>query len=74
MGRNKGRTARSPCEVHKGIQGTACRESEAWSSGWRWRTAATGYVYRGQLMSVGMDTFIHRIGSEVIYQPRRKRA
>ncbi|XP_075399839.1 serine/threonine-protein kinase STK11 [Tenrec ecaudatus] len=29
----------------------------------------------GELMSVGMDTFIHRIDStEVIYQPRRKRA
>uniref|UniRef100_A0ACB8F209 Serine/threonine-protein kinase stk11 n=1 Tax=Sphaerodactylus townsendi TaxID=933632 RepID=A0ACB8F209_9SAUR len=28
-----------------------------------------------ELMSVGMDTFIHRIDStEVIYQPRRKRA
>ncbi|XP_028714353.1 serine/threonine-protein kinase STK11 isoform X1 [Peromyscus leucopus] len=34
-----------------------------------------GLFPEGELMSVGMDTFIHRIDStEVIYQPRRKRA
>ncbi|XP_043768601.1 serine/threonine-protein kinase STK11 isoform X1 [Cervus elaphus] len=34
-----------------------------------------GMFTEGELMSVGMDTFIHRIDStEVIYQPRRKRA
>ncbi|NXW51573.1 STK11 kinase, partial [Nyctiprogne leucopyga] len=34
-----------------------------------------GMFAEGELMSVGMDTFIHRIDStEVIYQPRRKRA
>ncbi|XP_058019521.1 serine/threonine-protein kinase STK11 [Ahaetulla prasina] len=34
-----------------------------------------GMFVEGELMSVGMDTFIHRIDStEVIYQPRRKRA
>ncbi|XP_058393824.1 serine/threonine-protein kinase STK11 isoform X3 [Diceros bicornis minor] len=34
-----------------------------------------GIFTEGELMSVGMDTFIHRIDStEVIYQPRRKRA
>eukprot|EP00072_Mus_musculus_P041449 XP_006513506.1 PREDICTED: serine/threonine-protein kinase STK11 isoform X4 [Mus musculus] len=34
-----------------------------------------GLFSEGELMSVGMDTFIHRIDStEVIYQPRRKRA
>ncbi|NXI46435.1 STK11 kinase, partial [Galbula dea] len=34
-----------------------------------------GLFAEGELMSVGMDTFIHRIDStEVIYQPRRKRA
>ncbi|XP_015263122.1 PREDICTED: serine/threonine-protein kinase STK11 [Gekko japonicus] len=32
-------------------------------------------MFESELMSVGMDTFIHRIDStEVIYQPRRKRA
>ncbi|XP_060037455.1 serine/threonine-protein kinase STK11 isoform X2 [Erinaceus europaeus] len=36
---------------------------------------ALGLFPEGELMSVGMDTFIHRIDStEVIYQPRRKRA
>uniref|UniRef100_A0A8C3U322 Serine/threonine-protein kinase STK11 n=1 Tax=Catharus ustulatus TaxID=91951 RepID=A0A8C3U322_CATUS len=34
-----------------------------------------GMFAESELMSVGMDTFIHRIDStEVIYQPRRKRA
>ncbi|XP_062816083.1 serine/threonine-protein kinase STK11 isoform X2 [Anolis carolinensis] len=34
-----------------------------------------GMFVESELMSVGMDTFIHRIDStEVIYQPRRKRA
>ncbi|OXB61590.1 hypothetical protein ASZ78_006278 [Callipepla squamata] len=34
-----------------------------------------GMFGESELMSVGMDTFIHRIDStEVIYQPRRKRA
>ncbi|XP_029421317.1 serine/threonine-protein kinase STK11 isoform X1 [Nannospalax galili] len=34
-----------------------------------------GLFPEGELISVGMDTFIHRIDStEVIYQPRRKRA
>ncbi|KFP33877.1 Serine/threonine-protein kinase STK11, partial [Colius striatus] len=34
-----------------------------------------GMFSESELMSVGMDTFIHRIDStEVIYQPRRKRA
>ncbi|XP_057566463.1 serine/threonine-protein kinase STK11 isoform X2 [Hippopotamus amphibius kiboko] len=34
-----------------------------------------GVFTEGELLSVGMDTFIHRIDStEVIYQPRRKRA
>ncbi|KAK2103505.1 Serine/threonine-protein kinase stk11 [Saguinus oedipus] len=34
-----------------------------------------GMLTEGELMSVGMDTFIHRIDStEVIYQPRRKQA
>ncbi|MGH0176916.1 UNVERIFIED_CONTAM: hypothetical protein FKN15_073765 [Acipenser sinensis] len=33
------------------------------------------YLTDNELMSMGMDTFIHRIDStEVIYQPRRKRA
>ena len=72
-GETKGRTA--PREVHKGDKGPP-----AGVGGLEFRMEVAdpqqlGMFTEGELMSVGMDTFIHRIDStEVIYQPRRKRA
>lgn len=72
-GETKGRTA--PREVHKGNKGPP-----AGDVGLEFRMEVAdpqqlGMFTEGELMSVGMDTFIHRIDStEVIYQPRRKRA